>query len=767
MLSRISGSAEALLDYEKLRYLYAGVPIIVGMHTISLVLFTLILLDNVDSLALGVWFALSGVIILFRIYHYFMFVQNGEEVMDEAQIWLHRYYTYILIAGGLWGSTAFLLFPDSGIMQQMIVVLFILGMTSTAIGIISASWYLVIAFALLSFAPIILRLGWMGDPIYQTLVYIIAALGILMIFTAKHFGRVIDLSLRSQLELSEVQNDLRLLEKRFISLLDNAPISVFYYDTGLNLKQSNRSFLDLMEIPDQEALGSINLGSVDNRALQALHAALQGQEGEYHGPFYASASGKTYHVELATVPLMDERNEVNGALGILKDLTGEYEAKEEIRQNAFYDPLTRLPNRILFTDRLNVSLEQSRRHFYHCAVLYLDVDHFKHINDTLGHYIGDQLLRQVSRRLLERVRGEDTVARVGGDEFLVLLNSLSSDFEEAKREAMDLAADLIDLVHGTFYIDAHEVITSVSIGVVMFPGDYEDVNLIIKHADVAMYQAKRTGRNHAELYHPEHERHQKAYITMESALRQAVEEHQFELYFQPKVSLQTEKIEQVEALLRWNHPEKGIVYPDDFISFAEESGLIIRIGEWVLEECARQIKIWEAAEMSIESVSVNVSALQFAEPHFIDFLKALVMLHDIPPQKLELELTESVMLNEQTVYKLENLKEYGFHIALDDFGTGYSSLSYLRHLPIHGVKIDRSFISGLEGDSDSLMLVRTIIAIAKNFNLTVIAEGVETEEEYRILKELECDYYQGFYCQKALRTDELEQLLLPDQIKKG
>jgi diguanylate cyclase (GGDEF)-like protein/PAS domain S-box-containing protein len=760
---------QKLFEYERVKYLYNAVPVIIGIHFISMLLFALIMWQYVDNYTLVVWVITMVVVILFRIYHYILYSNTSEEELQQnSRVWLHRYYTYILIGGGLWGSTALLLFPQGELLYQMVVVLFILGLTATALGIISASWYLVIAYALLSFAPLIIRLSWMQDPIYQTLAYIVTVLGILMIFTAKHFGGVIDAVIQNKQALSQTMDELANEKNRFSLLLDNAPIGIFYYDQELRITDLNKRLESILQLDHRESLIGYDLNTVaDRRILPALQNIIDKKEGHYEGPFYSSIAERSMYIELRTVPITDTNENVTGAICFFKDLTTEMEAKEAIEQNAFYDPLTKLPNRVLFSDRILLAIEQSKRHRFRCAVLFIDLDHFKQVNDNLGHYIGDQLLYKVSQRLLERVRSEDTVARIGGDEFLVLLNGLSYDEEEAERVAIDVANDLINAVRGEYRVEEHDIIISASIGVHIFSGQSgENPATIIKYADIAMYQAKRTGRNRAERYHEDFENTQQELLAMEKELRRALDEEEFEVYYQPKVSVKTKRIEQVEALIRWDHPERGLLMPDQFIAFAEACGLILRIGEWVMQQSMRQMKRWQndGAALSIKSVAINVSTPQFEQPDFVDNVKKLIEKTKVSPSSIEFELTESVMLDNSlgAIDKIRELEEFGIHIALDDFGTGYSSLSYLKHLPISIIKIDRSFISDLKYSQNSFMIVKTIISIAKNLNLTVIAEGVETEEELKILQELDCDYYQGFLCEKAVPAPELETLLESD-----
>lgn len=754
-------------DFEKLKYLYNGVPIVLATHFTSALLYGLIMWQYVDNLSLSVWFSLMIVVILFRAYHYILYSNTSQEELHEnSTLWLHRYFTYILILGGLWGSTALVLFPQQEIQYQMVTVLFILGITATALGIIAASWYLVVAYALLSFAPLIIRLSWMQEPLYTTIAYIVSALGILMILTSKYFENMIEKSINQQYDLNLTANKLNDSLQHLYQFIENAPIGVFMFDNDLTITKCNKRMSEILELESPDLLHGYDLSKItDTRILPALQNAINGKEGHYEGTFYSFFTDSTHFIKLFCVPVSGFLNEQEMGICFFKDQTSELHAQETIQENAFYDPLTKLPNRTLFSDRLTIAIEQSNRHKHSFAILFLDLDHFKHVNDNLGHYIGDQLLFQVSQQLISCVRTEDTVARIGGDEFIILLNMLPSEEDEQIHIAMDIASTIINALSQPYKIEEHELSIGGSIGVYIHQEDStETPSDIIKKADVAMYHAKHTGRNHATLYHKDFEQSQQSYIAMDKNLRQALEKDEFELYFQPKVSIKSKAIEKVEALIRWHHPDKGLVYPDTFIPFAEESGLIVKIGEWVIEQSVKQIKHWQSEGKFhlLDSVAINVSIQQLEQPDFVDYMKAAVMVHNISPSMLELELTESVMMKNSysTIEKIKALEAFGIKVALDDFGTGYSSLSYLKNLPVSVIKIDRSFVVDLKDNQNTLMIVRTIIDIAKNMGISVVAEGVESGNELAILEQLGCDYYQGFLCESALPADELEQLLL-------
>ncbi|OQX57277.1 MAG: hypothetical protein B5M52_07760 [Helicobacteraceae bacterium 4484_230] len=716
MNASLATGHEKNIEYEKLTFLYGSVPLILLIHSFSLIMFSVLMWQVVDNYSLAIWSSVSAVVLLFRYYHYYVYKGLDDKVRKrEARVWLHRYYTYVLISGGVWGSAAFLLFPQTNTLNQMIVVLFIIGLTSTAVGIISAKWYLVISYAFVSFVPLIVKLSIMDSSLYHTLAYIISALAILLLFTGKHFNSVIDISIRTRQEMLETKSTLEELKSRFFALFENAPVGIFYYDSELRVVDGNKNILQIFDIENKERFIGMDLGAVkDGRIKKTLKEVFSGRQGSYSGQYATPFSDEALFVELVTVPLGDQKNSIVGGIGIVRDLTTEVEAKEEAHENAFYDPLTKLPNRTLLMDRLQVTIEQGVRHGYLNALLFLDVDYFKHINDSLGHLVGDKFLQQISKRLIESIRTEDTVARLGGDEFVVLLNNLPSDRKKASEQTYSVAKKLSDVLNRPYEIESHEINTGVSIGIYIFSYEKEDPNDVLRCADAAMYHAKDNGRNRIEFYVPEIDRNLKEFMETEKEMRRALEENQFELYYQPQAVLSSGIVDRVEALIRWNHPQKGLIEPLDFIPVAEKSGLILKLGEWVIEESAKQMSVWldRYNDFPIRRIAINISPIQFLQQSFIKNFMAVVKKYGLKPENFELELTENVILKDiqSASGKIEALKEMGVTVALDDFGTGYSSLSYLQQLPVSVIKIDRSFITNLEKDKNNEMIVKTILS---------------------------------------------------------
>jgi diguanylate cyclase len=429
-------------------------------------------------------------------------------------------------------------------------------------------------------------------------------------------------------------------------------------------------------------------------------------------------------------------------------------ANAKLQHQATHDALTNLPNRVLVMDRLDREIAHAERDGHRFAVLLLDLDRFKLINDTLGHGAGDQLLVEAARRLSGAVREVDTVARTGGDEFLVLI----ADTRD-QSDLSALAAKIGKALCEPLRIKATEVHTSASIGISVYPADGTSADALVARADEAMYYAKQRGRNAFQFFNLamsvfSHER-----LDLENDLRRALPMNQFEVYYQPKSDVATGRISSVEALLRWRHPTRGLVSPSEFIPLAEESGLILSIGEWVLREACRQASNWQRAGLPFIRIAVNVSPVQFRQSSFLQAVRTALLDFGLEPQYLEIELTETTVMDnaEGSVAILEELSRMGVVVSIDDFGTGYSSMSYLRRFPIDKLKIDRSFISELTTNADDASIVQAIISLAHSLRLKVVAEGVETAEQLELLRELGCDQYQGFLRSAAVPADEIEE----------
>jgi diguanylate cyclase (GGDEF)-like protein len=462
------------------------------------------------------------------------------------------------------------------------------------------------------------------------------------------------------------------------------------------------------------------------------------------------------------------------------DLRGEISqrkiAEERIRYMAYFDNLTGLPNRQYLSERLDEALREARRDDSLLALLFIDLDHFKEINDSFGHSTGDMLLGSVAQRLTECVRSSDdvttlnsetrdetvlhTVSRQGGDEFTILLTQVANSFDACR-----VATRILTAMKEPFSLNRRDVVVGASIGIAVFPHDGDDTDVLLKHADTAMYHAKKSGRNDYACFSESMKEEALRKLTLEGDLRKAIERKEFELYYQPKIDSQTDRVCGLEVLIRWRHPERGMVSPVEFIPVAEETGLIVPIGEWVLRVACSQTRTWHNSGVHNLPISVNVSSRQFRKNALMETVTEILAESGMAPRQLELEVTETTMLQDEdeAVTALLRLKELGIQVALDDFGTGYSSLSYVRRLPLDTIKIDRSFVKELGQDSESASIVTAIIAMAHSLGLRVVAEGVETEQQADFLRSQGCEELQGFLYSEPVPAAAIPALLKDDK----
>lgn len=431
-------------------------------------------------------------------------------------------------------------------------------------------------------------------------------------------------------------------------------------------------------------------------------------------------------------------------------------SEAEIKKLAYYDTLTGLPNRVLFSDRLKQAITMADRDKRDTALLFLDLDHFKNVNDTIGHAYGDRLLKITADRIQSCLRGSDTVARLGGDEFVVILPLVTGAEDVSK-----VAAKILEALNKPVRFEEHDIYSSASIGISVFPDDGTSVDELLKNADIALYQAKERGRNNFQFFSKEMNVQALTRQLLESSMRQAIARNEFYLVYQPQYDIGSRSVVGLEALLRWRHPQKGNIYPLHFIAIAEETGMIIPIGEWVLRTACCQAKAWHDAGHPWLRIAVNISARQFKQDSFADLVRSILEETGLPPRYLELELTESTIMEraDRNIQALRELKNLGVTLAIDDFGTGYSSLSYLKHFPIDRLKIDRSFVRDLNTDGDDAAIAEAIIVMAHSLKLDVVAEGVELEEQLAFLHSRNCDTLQGYLMSHPLSVEDVTALL--------
>jgi diguanylate cyclase (GGDEF)-like protein/PAS domain S-box-containing protein len=466
--------------------------------------------------------------------------------------------------------------------------------------------------------------------------------------------------------------------------------------------------------------------------------------------------GRETAIEHSAAPIHDRQGNILGAVIVFRDVIVSRERRLQMLHLAEHDALTDLPNRLLLNDRLARSIALSRRYGRRLAVLFLDCDRFKHINDTLGHAIGDQVLRSIAKRLTTCVRESDTVSRHGGDEFLILLSEV-----DQPEDAAVIAEKIVSSIAEPHLIAGHELTLTASVGIALYPEDGQDAQSLIMRADTAMYHAKNTGRNRVGFYTTDMEAPAIKRSSIESELRSALDKNELELFYQPTIDLESGMIRGAEALMRWRHPEKGLIPPDQFIPAAEASGLIIPMGRWALLEACRQAKAWQNAGLPPIPIAVNVSALQFRTAGFLEDILRFLQETELPSRYLELELTESALMVDiaSTTPLLEVLKQKGLVLKVDDFGTGPSSLSYLQRCPVDVLKIDQSFVADIEPAPAGAPLVRAVIAMGKSLGCRIVAEGVETSEQFAYLRAEHCDEGQGYHFSPPVNAATFERLL--------
>ncbi|WP_172825451.1 GGDEF and EAL domain-containing protein [Geobacter sp. DSM 9736] len=560
--------------------------------------------------------------------------------------------------------------------------------------------------------------------------------------------------------LSHLNNSLKENKEQYESLINNIDVGITLIDDNYRILMVSNSNMQMHNISGQKVLGkecfcvfakrdSVCATCPGTVALATGKPAVVEDEG-------VRDDGTRLTVRIKAFPVFDSDGKARKFIEVVEDITDRKKSEREIRQLAYFDTLTDLPNRTLLKDRLNQLLIHAKRFDEKLAVLFIDLDNFKGINDTKGHAIGDKLLTAVGKRLVKCVRSNDTVARLGGDEFVIV----ASDIQQ-EQDVTHIGQKILDMLGEPLEIEGNELFTSASIGIALFPLDGQTVGKLLKNADTAMYAAKESGRNNYKFFSREMNRKAVERMEIETSLRRALDKEEFYLLYQPQVNVRTGSITGVEALLRWNHPERGLLLPDKFIPVAEDTGLIIQIGEWVIRTACRQLKEWHDQGLGPLRLALNISGKQFKESNFGKMLEGVIKEVGIKPQNVELELTESVLMANaaHTVKMLKRIKNTGVTLAIDDFGTGYCSLAYLKNFPIARLKIDKTFISEVTTTKSDALITEAIVALSRTLGLQVIAEGVENIEQMHFLASRDCHEMQGYLFSKPKLADEIDMLL--------
>jgi len=564
---------------------------------------------------------------------------------------------------------------------------------------------------------------------------------------------------RTLTAISSAEEDLKLRDRAIessvsaICITDNlAPDNPIVY--------VNPAFARITGYSSQEVLGRnprlLQGTDLAQPELITIRAALRDQRPCHVVLRNYRKDGSMYWNELNISPVRNDAGAVTHYIGVHSDITDAKTHQDELARQANHDSLTGLPNRNLLRDRIDHTCARTQRYGDFAAVAFLDLDNFKVVNDSLGHSLGDHLLRAVAARLESSLRAMDTVARMGGDEFVLVLSD-----QKSEQSVSGELQRIVELFSQPFAVDGRDVFITASVGVALYPQDARDPESLMKSAELAMYRAKESGRNTYQLYTVEMQTRVTERLALESRLRRALERGEFSLHYQPQVDLRSNRIFGCEALIRWNQAELGMITPAKFVPLAEETGLIVPIGEWVLRTACRQCKIWQDAGLPAVTVAVNISARQFREKNLLQLVAAILAETGLAPSLLELEVTESVIMHDaqHVIADLQAFRDMGVSLSVDDFGTGYSSLSYLKRFPVDRLKIDQSFVRDLSTDADDAAIAQAIITLGHTMNLRVIAEGVETPEQLAFLRRNQCDEMQGYLLGKPMPADEFGKLL--------
>lgn len=562
-------------------------------------------------------------------------------------------------------------------------------------------------------------------------------------------------------EYRKIESALRVAATAF-----EANVGILITDANSVILRVNTAFTEQTGYTNDEVVGKtprILKSNVHDRAFyQDMWKTLH-ETGTWQGEIWdRRKTGEIYPKWMTIRQIKDEAGNVTNYVGTQHDITYRKQTEEKIHHLINYDTLSELPNRRMLMEQLDLAQDRSAQSGQYGALLFLDVDNFKQLNDTRGHHYGDLFIIEVARRLQASVQKDSTVSRLGGDEFLVMMENIGLDSEVAVGHATALSNRIHATMSKAFMLEGFEYFASASIGITLFRGHEQQKVQLLTQADVAMYEAKKAGKNTQRFFDPEMQQALEQRAKLESSLRQALSKQQLKLFYQVQVNSHGVPMG-VEALIRWDHPELGLIPPSQFIPLAEETHLILPIGTWVLDTACQQLRAWQGEEsFSQFSISVNISALQFKQPDFVAQLQRIVEHHGVSPQQLKLELTESIVLDDakEAIAKMKQLKSLGFFLSMDDFGTGYSSLNYLRRLPFDQLKIDRSFISNMHDNPHDAYVIEMIAAMADRFGMEIIAEGVESAEQYQYLSALGFQGFQGYYFGRPMPVEALERNLV-------
>ena len=705
---------------------------------------------------LTLWFSIALLITLARdllAYYYFKGITT-----HNYEAWYHYYTIGVVLSASTWAAIPILFFAPEHMVHNFFIAFVILGVASGSTATLAGDLKLSRIYLFFLLVPMLLQFWTHSSPLYLTAGFMTIFYLLLVSVTGKGFHQHIINSLRNQALYNSAQNQLDEHEKRLSMMFKQAPIGIFYYDNNLTIVDCNAKLEEVMKAPRDKLIG-LNLNMLpDKRPIEMMKDALDKMAATvYEGPYHTKIAGLDLIVKIQMTPLIDQNGVVHGGLSMMEDKTKEYQARQEAEFLSLHDSLTGLPNRKLLKERMKQTLAEQEREQTHSALLFLDLDHFKQINDYLGHNMGDQMLIQTSERLKQTLRRSDTLSRLGGDEFVILLPHISTDKKQTYHHAYDVAQKIHDAMSEPFNIGQQQLFSSTSIGISLFDTTLTESDEILRRADMAMYQSKSDGRKRTSFYNKIMDHEMQHYVEMKKNISQAIQKGEFSLFYQPILSIKNDTLISAEALLRWEHNGK-FISTIELIKVAEESSLINEIGNWVIEQTCQQIERWkEDSFFTFQYITVNISARQLLEEGFSDFVTTMIKQYHLDHKEIKLEITETALITDFNRAKkvIDSLNTLGIDFIIDDFGTGYSSLSYLKMLPLSALKIDRSFVQDILVNKQDEKLIRAIINTAQQFNYDIIAEGIEEEAQKELLKSINSSlYYQGFLTTQPLEAQK-------------
>ncbi|MEC9482084.1 MAG: EAL domain-containing protein [Halomonas sp.] len=713
--------------------------------------------NSVPHAVLTGWLAGLLVVSLLRL----MLSERFQRQTPEAQLrprWLNAFAGGALLAGLAWGLAGWLLFSPSYDEYQAVLAIILAGIGAGSVTTLSSVWGVAALFLIPAILPLTMRYLAVGTPVSLVLAVMMGLFLGLTLVVSRRFSLIITENIALRIEGAGREAALRESESRYRSIFRSAPLGILHFDRQGRVLDCNDRFEQIIGARRECMLGLDMCRDLPDRQVgQAVEQALADGYGYYEGEYISVSSGRTIPLRAFFNGVRGADDEIIGGVAAIEDFTERKRAEALIHRQAFYDPLTDLPNRRLLIERLESAQQACRQTRTQGVVLFLDLDRFKSVNDSLGHAMGDRLLCETARRLSSLLRRGDMAARLSGDEFVILAAGLPECPDRAQQAASALAGRFLEALSAPYAIAGRTVRVTPSIGFALFPREAENVTDLLKYADTAMYQAKALGRARVCGYQPSMQDAVERRLSLESDLRHAIETDRLQLHYQPQVESDG-RIMGVEALLRWPHETHGFISPGEFIPLAEESGLIADLGDWVLGEACRCLQRFDAG--CLPRLSVNISPRHFAQSDFVERIQATVVDFGVAPERLLLELTEGVLIDhlQDAIAKMQALKRIGVGLAIDDFGTGYSSLSYLKRLPLDELKIDRSFVQDLDDDADAA-IVQAIIAVSRHLQLSVVAEGVETTAQLERLQASGCRLFQGYYFHRPMPAEALAQVL--------